>query len=78
MIASGSVCARGDVHRGRFEVRALTTTTVAIDTCRWPGVKQFLRLERRVTVGGVTRRSVQHAVSSLSRDQADAARLLRL
>lgn len=56
----------------------MTTTTVGIDTCRWPGVKQFLRLERRVTVDGVTKRTVQYAVTSLSRDQADVARLLRL
>ena len=29
--------------RGLFEVRTLTSTTVAIDTLRWPGIKQFLR-----------------------------------
>lgn len=64
--------------RGRVEVRTLTTTTVGIDTCRWPGVKQFLRLERCVTIDGVTKRTVQYAVTSLSREQANADRLLPL
>ena len=64
-------------HRGRFEVCTLTTTTVGVATCRWPGGQQFLRLERRVTVAGVTKRTVPYAVTSLSREQVNADRLLR-
>lgn len=39
-------------------------------------MKQFLRLERRITRDGVTRTTTSYAVTSLSRQQADAARLL--
>jgi predicted transposase YbfD/YdcC len=41
-------------------------------------VKQFLRLQRRTIVHGEVRTTVQYAVTSLSRDQADAGRLLTL
>ena len=33
--------------RGRVEVRTLTTTTIGVEHCGWPGVRQFLRLQRR-------------------------------
>ena len=64
--------------RGRFEVRKLTSTTVGIDTSKWPGIKQFLRLERTTTIDGETKRSVSYAVTNLSRDQVDAETLLKL
>lgn len=67
-----------DKSRGRLERRTLTATTVGLDTCRWPGVRQFLRLRREVTIAGKTKITTQYAVTSLSRDQADATRLLRL
>jgi hypothetical protein len=59
-------------------VRTLTSTTWGIDTCQWPGVKQFLRLERRVMIDGQTRKTVQYAVTSLPRGKASAERLLTL
>jgi hypothetical protein len=60
------------------EVRTLTSTTFGLDTCDWPGVKQFLRLERRITREGVTRTTTSYAVTSLPRHRADARRLLQL
>ena len=65
--------------RGRFEVRTLTTTTNLIDDgyLKWPGVKQLIRLERRTVENGAVRESVTYGITSLSRNQADAAMLLR-
>ena len=54
------------------------STTVGIDTAKWPGIKQFLRLERETTIDGKTTKTVQYAVTSLSREQVDAETLLRL
>jgi hypothetical protein len=64
--------------RGRFEVRTLTTTTNLIDDgyLKWPGVKQLIRLERRTVEKGIVRKSVTYGITSLTRDQADAAMLL--
>lgn len=41
-------------------------------------MKQFLRLERRITRDGQTQSTTCYAVTSLSREQADAQRLLEL
>lgn len=62
--------------RGRIETRTLTSTTVGIDTCTWPGAQQMLRLERVTTQKGQTRRTVSYAITSASREQADAQTLL--
>lgn len=66
-------------NRGRFEVRTLTTTTNLIDDgyLDWPGVQQLIRLERQTTERGEVRRSVTYAITSLTRQEADAAFLLR-
>ena len=64
--------------RGRVEKRKLTTTTVGTDTSQWPGLKQFLRLERTTIIDGQMKKNVQYAVTSLSRDQANAEELLKL
>lgn len=69
---------RVEKSRGRVEVRTLTSTTFGVETTDWPGLAQFLRLERRVTIDGVTTTTVQYAVTSLCRKQADAALLLAL
>ena len=65
-------------NRGRVEVRTLTATTFSVGSSDWPGLSQFLRLERRVTVNGQTTTTVQYAVTSLTRDQASAEQLLAL
>ncbi len=64
--------------RGRIEVRTLTTTTVGTDTSDWPGVRQFLKLERETTVKGKNRKTVSYAVTSHSPESATAEQLLRL
>ena len=63
-------------NRGRIETRTLTSTTVGLDTCDWPGVRQMLRLERTTTYQGATKTTVSYAITSASRDQADAHTLL--
>lgn len=67
----------GMKSRGRIETRTLTSTTVGVDTCDWPGLSQMLRLERIVTAKGVTRRTVSYAVTSAPRPQASTDDLLR-
>lgn len=65
--------------RGRIETRTVTTTTNLIDEgyLDWPGAKQLIRLERHTVEKGQARQSVTYAITSLSRDQADAAFLLK-
>lgn len=63
--------------RGRIETRTLTSTTVGVDTCDWPGIAQMLRLERTTTYKGKTKTTVGYAITSASRAQANAELLLR-
>lgn len=42
----------------------MTTTTVGTDTSDWPGLRQFVRLERSTTIRGKTKTTVSYAVSS--------------
>ena len=65
--------------RGRIETRTVTTTTNLIGEgyLDWPGAKQLLRLERHTVEKGQIRQSVTYAITSLSREQADAAFLLK-
>lgn len=65
--------------RGRLETRTVTTTTNLIDEgyLDWPGAQQLIRLQRHTVEKGQTRQSVTYAITSLSRDQADAAFLLK-
>lgn len=62
--------------RGRYERRTLTTTTVGVDQFGWPGAAQAVRLERQTVIHGETRTTVQYAVTSASRERADAQTLL--
>lgn len=43
----------------------------------WPGVKQLIRFERVTIRNGETRRTTTYAITSLPRERADAAFLLR-
>lgn len=54
------------------------STTALNDHLNWPGVRQVCQVTRERTIRGQTTREVAYFVSSLSRDQADAARLLEL
>lgn len=64
---------------GRIERREITTSTWLNDYLTdWPGVRQVFRLVRRRAAGGKTTEEVVYGLTSLGRDQADAARLLQL
>lgn len=45
---------------------------------RWPGVKQVLRVVNETTRSGKMTREVRYFVTSLTRGQADAPRLLKI
>jgi hypothetical protein len=63
---------------GRIERRTLLTATLLNDYLDWPAVGQVFWLRRERTVAGVTTVEDAYGISSLSREQADAARLLDL
>jgi hypothetical protein len=69
------VCNKG---HGRHERRALTTTTWLNGYLDWPRVGQAFRLVRERVVRGRTTTEVVYGITSLSRQKADAARLLEL
>ena len=48
-----------------MEVRTLTTTTVGVDHAGWPGLRQFLRLERRTIRDGTETATVTYAITSV-------------
>jgi hypothetical protein len=54
------------------------TTTLLNDYLDWPGVGQVFWLRRERTEGSTTTVEELHGISSLSREQADAPRLLAL
>lgn len=68
---------RGKGH-GRVEARTLTTTTWLNGYPGWPGVGQAFRLERRRRVKGAATVEVIYGITSLTRAEADAGRLLAL
>ncbi|OWK39894.1 Mobile element protein [Fimbriiglobus ruber] len=57
-------------------MRTLTTTTWLNDDLDWPHVGQVFRLERERRTGGQKTIEVVYGITSLSRDEADAGRLL--
>lgn len=63
---------------GRIETRTLTSTTWLNGYLDWPQVGQVFRLVRERRVKGVTTTEVIYGITSLSREKADAARLLNL
>lgn len=62
---------------GRLEERTLTSSTLLNDYLDWPHVAQVFRLERHVTQlrTGAQTGEVVHGLTSLTREEADAARL---
>jgi predicted transposase YbfD/YdcC len=69
------------LHRGRIEVRRLTTSdALPARFTSFAGVKQVYRIERQVIVKrtGAVRDEVAYGITSLSAEQATPARLLRL
>lgn len=69
------VCNKG---HGRHERRTLTTTTWLNEYLDWPQVRQVFRLVRERVVKGRTTTEVVYGITSLSREKADASRLLNL
>lgn len=70
-------CSKG---HGRLEVGQITTSTDLNEYLErdWAGIAQVFRLERRVSKKGQTTQEIVYGLSSLPRQQADAARLLQL
>ena len=64
--------------RGRVERRTLTATTIGTGICDWPGLRQFLKLERETTIKGETKMTVAYAVTSRSVESSTAEELLTL
>ncbi len=61
---------------GRVEKRRLVTTTMLGEHLAWPGVKQVCQLMRTTTRKGSTTTEVAYGITSVGRDQANAAKLL--
>lgn len=69
-----------DKGHGRLETRTLTSSEMLNDYLAWPGLQQVCRIERtrlQLNTGQQTQ-EVVYAVTSLTRTQADAARLLAI
>lgn len=67
-----------DSGHGRLEQRRLTASSALVGYSDWPGLAQVFQWERGVIMkkSGKQRHAVVYGVTSLSRDQADPARLL--
>ncbi len=63
---------------GRTERRTLTSTTALNDYVDWPGVAQCFKLVRERTLHGKTTSETVFGITSVTRDRADAGRLLKL
>lgn len=63
---------------GRLERRTVQTATLLNDYLDWPEVGQVYWLRRERTVAGVTTVEEVYGISSLSRERAEAGRLLEL
>jgi hypothetical protein len=72
------VATRVEKNRGRLERRTLESTSILTKTGSWPGLKQGFRLRREVTYRGKTTVETVHGITSLTVEQADAARLLQI
>ena len=65
-----------DKGHGRVEKRTVTTSTWLNEyRSDWPGLAQVVRVERERRVGGETAVEVAYFITSLTRAEADAARL---
>ncbi len=74
-----------DKGHGRLEKRTLTSTTALSDRTGgkdpyldWPGLGQCFRLVRERTANGKTASEAVYGITSLTREKADAKRLLKL
>ena len=69
-----------DIGHGRIEHRKLISSSVLEGSELWPGIKQVMKIERRVIKkkSGAQRQEVVYGVTSLSREQARAEQLLKM
>lgn len=69
-----------DQHGGRIEERRLRASTALFGYTDWPGHRQVLEVERRITHKGTgkTRHEVAYAITSLPVERATARQLLKL
>lgn len=67
---------RSQKGHGRLVTRHLQASNRLAKSLDWPGLKQVLRLERTTLRNGQKTVEVQYAITSLSPDRADAARIL--
>lgn len=67
-----------DKGHGRLEKRTLRTTEILTLHQKWPGLAQGFELVRERTEKGKTTVEVVYGITSLTSQQADAKRLLRL
>lgn len=63
-------------HGGRVERRSLETTSRLNAYLDWPDVAQVCRVQRTVRQGGKETQETAYAITSVPREQADAATLL--
>lgn len=61
---------------GRIERRHLQVSARLAAYCDWPGLAQVCRLVRTTKRGGVETTEIDYAITSVPRDQANAAQLL--
>ena len=67
-----------DKGHGRLEERRLETTERLWGYLDWPGLRQVCRIRRRRTEGDTTSTETVYAITSLSPERTDAARLLHI
>lgn len=69
-----------DVYAGRIEERTLKVSTAMRDYSDWPGLKQVLKMERKITNKrtGVSRQEEAYAITSLEENRASTEELLKL
>lgn len=69
-----------DVYAGRIEERTLKASTAMCGYSDWPGLKQVLKIERRITNKRteVSRYEEAYAITSLDKNRASAGELLKL
>jgi predicted transposase YbfD/YdcC len=69
-----------DKGHGRIETRKLTASSMLNEFVNWPYVEQVFRLERRFirVRDGKVMSEISYGVTSLSAEEADAARLLEI
>ena len=69
---------QADKGHGRLEVRTLISTTALNKHVQWPGVEQVFRVVSETTRSGKKTREVRYFITSLTRGEAGARRLLEI